>query len=569
MARSIVASGIVVLALGGSVGCGRTMEGSADAPGFGDASALGTESGSAALADGGDVTSCLAPIAPPSPLRRLTTFELNNTLRDLFGDASRPANALPPDPISHNGSFIDTDDMSVSAVLTDGYHALFHDLALEITTNEASRRSLTGCDESQVGLDACKRQFIDSFVPKVFRRGLDAADAADFDAVFASGQKLGGDFASGVRAVIEAALQSPEFLYRVELGDVADTTHPARPSPYEMATRLSYFLWGSTPDSALLQAAAKGQLDTREQIALQARRLLADERAHEAVRNDYLLLFGLGNDKLAAIAAPDIAPAFTKTLADLVERQSELFLDDVTWNTGGDFRSLLTAPFTWANGPLASFYGIPGVSGDTFQRVALDPTRRAGILTQPAFLTVTSRNGATDPVTRGLAVLERMLCVEIPPEPPDLTPPVPTDPLPNATMRQRIEQHSKNPICVTCHRDIDPLGFAFEHYDAFGSWRDTDKGQPVDSSGELSRTDAQGTFNDAIDLVQKLGSSHDAQSCFIGHWMSFAYGRQETADDACSRKVLEAAFTKTNGDVRELLVSLTQTDGFLYRSGKE
>jgi hypothetical protein len=564
MAKSIPACGMAILATCCSVGCGRTVEAPPEAQGTGQGGAQGAGVSTPTSLDGGDTT-CPAAVAPRSPLRRLTNFELNNTLRDLLGDTSRPADSLPPDVISPRNSFNDADLMSISSLLVDGYHSIFHELAFKVTRDAAAASSLTGCDPSQIGEDECKRTFINGFIPKAFRRALAAVDFADFDAVFTNGQKLGGDFASGVRAVIEVALQSPEFLYRVEIGDPADAT---RPTSYEMATRLSYFLWGSNPDSELRVAASKGELETREQIALQARRLLADERSHEMVRYYYSTRFRLGGAE-SNVTPPDVTPAFTTDLATLVEKQSELFIDEVTWNGPGDFRALLTAPFTWANGPLATFYGIPAVTGDAFQRVELDPTRRGGLLTQPSFLVAYSVNGKAKPLERGLSIFKNVLCIEIPLEPPDLNFPVVDDLPANATTRQRFERYSQDPICATCHRDLDPVGFAFEHYDAFGSWRDTENGQPIDASGELYKTDAKGKFNGAIELAQKLSTSHDAESCFIGGWMSYAYGRQETADDACSRKLVEKAFVDAKGNVRELLVALTQTDAFLRRSVKE
>jgi len=461
----------------------------------------------------------------------LTRFEYNNTVRDLLGDASHPADALPPDTGTR---FADADTMSTTDLLVYGYHLLAHQYALDFTKDDDAVIALTGCDPVAVTEDTCKVTFIVKFVGKVFRRPVNAGDVADFLAVFASGKQLGGDFASGVRAVVEVALQSPEFLYRVELGDPAKGTDPPRPSAYEMASRLSYLLWGSPPDATLLDAAAREELQTKGQIAAQARRLLGDPRAHDVVLQFYLQFLGVGDSGL-------VGHEFDKTrdlpadLGKLYTDETKHFLEDVTWQAPGDFHTLLTSHFTWVNEPLAKVYGLPGVTGDAFQRVAVNASQRGGVLTQGSFLSITSPEPTrTDPLVRGTWVLDEMLCTPSPPEPADVL-----------------------------------LGRAFEHYDGSGLWRDTENGSPIDATGEIFKTDAKGKFNGALELSERLSQSHDVQNCFVGKWMAFAYGRQENPDDACTRQLLQDEFAKSKGNVIELIVALTQTDAFLYRSDKE
>jgi len=329
-------------------------------------------------------------------------------------------------------------------------------------------------------------------------------------------------------------------------------------------------LWGSSPDSTLLDAAAKEELQTNDQIAAQARRLLGDPRAHDVVLRFYLQWLGLADSELLGHEF-DPMRCLPADIGKLYTDETMHFLEDVTWQGAGDFHTLLTSHFTWVNEPLAKVYGLPGVSGDAFQRVAVNASQRGGILTQASFLSLTS--GATRPnlLRRGIWVLNGMLCSPPPPPPPAVVPEVkPPDNLPaNATTRQRFEMHSTDPVCAACHRDIDPLGFAFEHYDAAGLWRDTENGSPIDATGEIFKTDAKGKFNGALELSERLSQSRDVQNCFVGQWMAFAYGRQETPDDACTRRLLQDAFAKSKGNVIELIVALTQTDAFLYRSDKE
>ena len=223
------------------------------------------------------------------------------------------------------------------------------------------------------------------------------------------------------------------------------------------------------------------------------------------------------------------------------------------------------------NEPLAKIYGLQGVTGEAFQRVAVNASQRGGVLTHGSFLSSTSGPTRPNIVVRGTWILNEMLCTPLPPPPVDALASVKIpDNLPaNTTTRQRFEIHSTDPVCAGCHREIDPLGFAFDHYDAAGLWRDTENGLPIDATGEIFKTDAKGKFNGALELSERLSQSRDVQNCFVGKWMAFAYGRQETPDDACTRQLLQNAFAKSKGNVIELIVALTQTDAFLYRSDKE
>ncbi len=517
---------------------------------------------------GSDASSpVVCPVENPAraPMRRLTNFEFNNTVRDLLGDSSRPADQFPADVFPPAA-----DQESVYPLLVQLYNAYAADFAATATKDAASVQALTGCDPVALGEAMCEQLFISAFVPRIFRRAVDPADAGEFGAVFDAGRALGGDFASGVRAVVEVVLQSPEFLYRVEFGEPVDPPVPsvARPTPYEMATRLSYFLWGSAPDDQLLSAAAEGKLRTGAQIADQARRLLGDARAHDVVQYFYFRFLGIAPGDSVAIG--QLPGANVTKLADLLSQETRLFIDEVTWQGPGDLATLLTAPVTWLNGPLASFYGISGITGDAFQKVSLNPAQRGGILTQASFLASSGSgiaNTGQRAMDRGLLVFWNLLCGQVgsdalrdPAEPP------PAFPLPAMpTDRQRLEQRTTSPTCAECHRQFEPLGYAFEHYDSVGLWRDLDNGQPVDATGEIFQTDAKGKFNGAIELVQRLAQSRDVQACFAKAWLPFAYGRQLVAQDACSGDFLVNAFMQASGNVRELLVALTQTNSFLYR----
>jgi hypothetical protein len=358
-------------------------------------------------------------------------------------------------------------------------------------------------------------------------------------------------------------LQLPQFLYRVELGTAAGVANLSRPTSSEMASRLSYLLWGSMPDQALLDAAKADQLTTKEQVLAQAQRMLEDPRAREVVRFFHDTLYGInGLDGLQRDAT--FFPTYTPALASLFRQETEQYLDNIVWDGGGDFGTIFTGNYSFVNETLAKFYGIAGVTGDAFQRVNLDPAKRAGILTQASLLTTTTPGSHTNPVARGKFIFTKLLCGTVPDPPPALMVKEP-EADPTRTTRERFMAHRTNPSCASCHSMLDGIGFGLDHYDGVGLWQELDNGKPIDDTGNVPSGDAAGDFKGAIELGQKIANSQDARNCYVGQWLSFAYGRLEQAGDACTRQQLVEAFKSSNGNVKQLLVALTQSDDFLYR----
>lgn len=507
-------------------------------------------------------TQCNQTQPPRAPLRRLTRFEYNNTVARLLGVTSRPADALPGEELG-TGFGNDADALGVSRLLIDGYRSIAEETALENTVDAAAAIATAGCNPTSMGEAACSAKFIADFLGRAFRRPATSEDLTAYQVTFDRGREIGGDFATGVRAVIARALQAPQFLYRVELGEPVDAARNlARPSAYEMASRLSYMLWGSMPDEALLSAAREGRLDSADGVRAEATRMLEAPEAREVVRYFHGMLLGtLGLDGLERNA--QLYPSFKPGMGALFRQETEKFLDDLVWNGSGDIAGIFSAPYTFVNGPLATFYGLPNVTGDAFQKVTLDPSRRAGLLTQASILSLTTPGSRTDPVIRGKWVYTKLLCGKVG-DPPGDVPTLP-DPVPGQSVRERLAMHRDVDACRGCHQLMDPIGFGFEHYDGVGLWRDEDNGVAVDDSGEIVGTDVAGPFNGPAELGQKLAQSQDVRSCFVGNWLTFAYGRAETPADACSRAALEKTFADSGGNIKALLVALTQTEAFLYR----
>jgi hypothetical protein len=447
-------------------------------------------------------------------------------------------------------------------VLVDAYRKIADGLAATATKDAAALAKLTTCDVVALGEEACARNFVTEFGRKAFRRTLSETESSALYGVYVAG-KEGAAHAAGLKAVIQMTLQSPQFLYRAEKGVPVAGKAVWRPTSSEMATRLSYLLWGSMPDARLLDVAAQNQLETPEQVKAQAELMMQDARARDVLRYFTDTLYGIGGlDGLERSA--EVFPNFNTSLGPLFRQETERFIEDVVWNGAGDFATLFNAPYTFVNGPLAAFYGLPGVTGEAFQRVERDPTRRLGLLTHASVLASTTPGSRNNPVVRGKFIFEEILCGHVP------SPPVglnvkepPADP--TRTTRERFSAHREMEPCRSCHVMLDPIGYGLENFDGVGSWRDTENGKPVDASGELPPgVDVAGAFTGPVELAKKIAGSQDAQACFANKWLSFAYGRVEGVDDTCSKNQLQSAFKAANGNVKALLLAATQTDNFLY-----
>jgi hypothetical protein len=511
---------------------------------------------------GGAPDVCERVAAPPAPLRRLSRFQYDNAVRDLFGDMSRPAQRLPYDTWTDIG-----DDLVPDPVWVPGFHELAHDFAVDATRSPAALTATLGCDPEVDGEAACRTALIDALLPRIFRQPLSAEDVEEFERLFDVGRAAGGDtFGSGVRMVLEVALQSPEFLYRAELGEPLDlpSSDPrsgwGRPTPFEMASRLSFLLWGSTPDPALLSQAAAGGLRTKEEVRTAAETLLEDERSRDVIRYFHERLLALRDAPFPASEDPS-HPAFTAEIAALFRSETTAFLDDVGSSGPGGFAALVSAPFTYLNEPLAAYYGIPGVTGPDLRQVSLSSPPYAGILTQGSFLAANSLVGHSAPSLRGFRIAKGLFCLNVVPEPVLVDRPLPE----GVTTREWMEAAVSEPSCAGCHHLVDPIGYALEHFDQAGRYRDTEVGKPIDAAAEITLLDGTHSVDGAADLGRLIAESPEAHACYVTQWAAYAYGN--TADlllDACSRAALTDAFERSNGDIRAVLLELTQTDAFLY-----
>lgn len=504
-----------------------------------------------------------------APLRRLTRFEYNNTVQQLLGDTSSPGNSLPPELLG-NGFGNDADAQPVSSFYTEQLGIIAEKVAERALGDAAVMGRYAPCFASvNPGTEAgCARTFIENFATKAYRRPLEASDIDDLVQLQQQVAEL-TDYRTSLATVVEAVLQSPDFLYRIEFGDA--TTQQAlhlKPTGHEMATRLSYFFWAGPPDDELERAAAEGELATADGVVSQAQRLLNDPRARTVVRfffSRFLPIEGLTD----LARDPAQYPTFTPQIGALMRRETDTFLEHEIFEGPGDWRSILTAPYTFVNETLAGFYGIEGVSGDTFQKVNVDPTRRKGLLTHGSVLTGTTVSNFTNPVRRGVFILRNMMCVDLPHPPESLAASIfPPDPYSGKTGRERYSAHSKQAGCAACHSIMDPPGFALENYDAVGLWRDQENDVTIDASGDIPGL-LDAPFSGPLELIDLIANDEKTHACFADMWLTFAAGRSLSAEDVCLKQKLEADFAASGYSIKELLLNVATSDAFLYMPSKE
>lgn len=401
---------------------------------------------------------------------------------------------------------------------------------------------------------ACAEQFVGTLGRKLFRRPLSTEEVSRYANVVMAAS----DFQTGVKLATRTLLASPHFLYRSELG-VAQADGTFRLTGDEVAAALSYALWSTTPDDALLDAAAQGKLETRADVEREARRLLMDSRAREAMKT--FATQWLGIERLATVdKTPTLFPSFTPELRAAMAAETPAFFEHVVFEGTGRFDELLTANYSLVDATLARHLGT-GTG-----RVEVPAVRAAGLLGHSSVLASYAHSDQSSPVKRGVFVREHLLCQEFPIPPANAGGVPRVDP--NATTRERFRQHSADPSCRACHQYIDEVGFGFEGFDAIGAARTVENGKPIDTTGELKDVEAFGAgtkaaFSTLPQLGAQLAASRRAKACFATMVFRATHGRLET--DTCAVEPLAEAFVRSNGDLKEAFVQTLASEQFLHR----
>jgi len=497
-----------------------------------------------------------APLAATLP--RLTASQFQRSLTLVLGP-ELPTPTLEADTNPYLFYAIG----AATTVLSEQGTELYAQAAMEIGSavfSDVDRRArVLGCAPSAPD-DACAEAFVRATGRRLFRRPLSEDEVGE--ALDLSRDTAEGDPLRGLEAVLAAQLQSPSFVYRVELGEPAPDS-PAgglRYSAFEMASRLAFLLTDAGPDDALLDAAARGELLDDASVEAQARRLLATPSAREAVQAFFAQYFDLA--RLQQVSRdPARYPGFTPALLEAMETEVRLLVDDVVFRRRGDVRGLFSARRGYVNSELAALYGVdaPGATRATFVPVHFGPeTPRAGLLTSGAFLTMNAHPTETSPTLRGKFVRERVLCQEVPPPPPNIDLDLARQEGEAPTLRERLEQHRSNPICAGCHAFVDPPGFLFEHYDSVGRYRTEAEGFPINAAGDLDSV----PLDSALDLADALSSDPRVSACMTRQLFRHALARLDERSDRDLLKALDARFAASGYDFQELLVALALSEGF-------
>ncbi len=541
------------------------------AAGVGLACTPGLIGGPAEGVPAADAGAGAAAVVGPNPLRRLTANEYGNALHDLFPTltlslaATLPA--LPADvPVA--GFDNAAEAQQPSDVLVARYEAIGNLYGAAATATVASTSALVGCSDWSTPALAttCTTQFLATTGARIFRRPM-AADETSRYLVHFQAWQAAVDFQGAVQLTLSALLQSPQFLYRAEPdppGVRAGTRLPVE--PYAMASRLSFLLWESVPDDALLQAASRGELGSEAQVRAQVARMLADERARRVFWDFPREWLGLDRILLDehAVRTPEVDPDWTVATQAAVYKETQTFVENVL-QQGGTFRDLMTSPRAWVNGEMARLYGLPTPADPSaWIAVSLPPDERSGLLTRASFLAGYSHRGATSPPVRGNGVQLRFLC-QLPLSPPpgvDTSQPTAAPDAGPETNRMLFEARTSPAACQGCHAGLNGFGFGLENYDAAGHYQTTDNGLPVDATGTIHGTDVDGPFNGGIALAAALSRSKTVHDCATQEMVRYALGRAPSTGELPAVAAFAASFLESEGDVRALLTSIATSASF-------
>jgi hypothetical protein len=495
--------------------------------------------------------------------RRLSRFEYNNTVRDLLGDTTAPANGFPPDSDSAKSGYL----VGGAVAHADASHLLE---ASEALADAASLKldTLMPCKPlptAAADQDTCAKTFILQWGKRAFRRPLTPDEVAGLNGFYAAQRAANpGDFPGAVRMVISAVLMSPQFLYRWEVTPKTAIREGAlvRYNSWEMASRLSYLVWGSMPDDAGFMLAEKNQLSTADQIDAEVRRLLKDPRSKAAIADFFTQWLGVTDIKAAA-KDTKVYMAFTNELANSMFAETAAFAANAVIDGDGKLSTIFTSSDSFIDANLGKLYGMAGVTATTVAPAKLNANERAGILTQASFLTVHASSDESNPVKRGKLIADRIVCTE-PLPPPDVVPQV-KDPAPNISVRERFEMHDKDPCAAACHLMFDPIGYAFENYNGIGAYQTMDGGKAVNATGQIELDKTMKVFKNALELQAHFAQSKQVSDCMGRQFLRYALRRRETTGDEVSLASALTTFGKTS-NLRELIVALTKTRVFTHRT---
>jgi hypothetical protein len=497
---------------------------------------------------------------PTTGLHKLTAWEFANSLQDLLGSGV-PLAPVEADTIINGFATVGATSVSISPAGVGTYETVLGNATAYAFADATHAGAVLSC-VPQSTTDACLTQAINEFGRRAFRRALSSDETTLFvNLATTIGNQSGSSVLVGMRHAVWAILQSPQFLYRVELGapSAADGGR-LKYSSYEMASRLGATLWASVPDDMLLDAAAQDGLSTAAGALAQAQRMITDPRVHRSLvefSDQFFDYFNLGQ----AQKDPTMYPAWTPTLQAAMLTEVELRMDELTFTQKADYLSLFSSTTTSVNQELAKFYGVPFTATDgAFHPVTLPSgTPRVGILGAGAILAAHAHAQLTSPTLRGKYIDNMILCRSIPPPPPGV-PPLPSIAPAGSTVRQMMVAHESEVSCASCHSTMDPVGFGMENFDSTGQYRTTDNGQPIDASGTLAGV----TFDNLAQLGAAVQKNARTVPCLVSNMYENALGRLPVAQDDNELDQLISEFSASGNHIDQLLINLVGNDGFRF-----
>jgi len=554
---------------GSTTGSG-SVTGSGSATGSGSTTGVGGTVGTGSVTGTGSVPGvdpevCVPGVPGTSQLPRLTGRQYDNTIRDLLNISGEPPPSamLAPDTVG-----------SVDQRAWDGYQLAAAELSAAVMADAALRANVVTCEPADDGAD-CARQIITDFGRRAFRRPLTQPEVDRFMALHTAGAAVteNGTFDEIAQLIIEGFLLSPSFIMLGERAEVAEGDLYVLDG-YEVATRLSYLLWGSMPDETLLTAAGNGELATPEQILAQATRMLGDDRAHETVADFHAeyLHFDVGTRWTDISRDAALFPEFNPAMVPLFQEELLTLVDHVVFTQGGSFQDLITTPTGFVNATLAPVYGLDPAAFTSPDLVETDLTAaRPGILTRAGFLTSHSLFNRSSPILRGAFIQKEVLCTPIGAPPPGVEgTPLPTD-ANLTTNRARVDAQTSAGDCIQCHHGmINPTGFPLEAFNAIGKFQtvEADNGAAIDTTSTVYMGEEQQAVavTGPTDMMASIAASPAAQRCYAQKWVKFAYQRQVNSYDSCTVDQMTQRLTAGGYSVQNLITDLTQTQSFRYRA---
>ena len=558
------------------------------------------------------------PVAPESsPLLALTPTEYNNTVRDLlsmpmdgsawaqpFAVGSSAERAWPwffPEEVGVNGfEGISSGQISSPYQAEQIYNAASHFAQYAKVSSSfyacSDFNALNTAEQRTCGWDSIKR-----FAQRAWRRPMTTDETQRLETFFADNWNSGTPD-DAIALTVSGILLSPQFLYRIEQGDVSEQTGESIPlTSWEMASRLSYFLWDSMPDATLFSAAAQDKLRTKQEITEQVNRMLQDPKARTAISHFHNQWLGTNKIQHVSPARRAYGPTYYNISAEpaldtsddfvwptilldvrkSMELETNLFVERTIFDGAGTFTALMTDNHGYVSNETAPLYGdeVTILSGETFsysdelgitltlKPAVFPPSQRAGVLTLPSVMALLSHPVHPAPVLRGKFIFNKLACQSLGAPPPGAEEQAPPDTLDaESTNRERTEAVTSPTNCAVCHDMINPPGFAFENYDSMGGWRAEDNGQPIDASGSFYMGGEQFNFQNAIELASQLANSNQVRNCYSLLWTQYATGTELNTNHPAVAAIQDEF--RQNDNIQNLLLSIATSDLFRYRRGE-